>query len=60
MYFEEKGGLHDTLHKIARRLRELDIPYAVVGGMAMFFHGFRRFTEDVDILVTRDGLDRLL
>ena len=59
MYFEEKGGLHDTLHKIAQRLQELDIPYAVVGGMAMFFHGFRRFTEDVDILVNRDGLDRL-
>jgi hypothetical protein len=24
--------------------------------MALFRHGFRRFTEDVDILVTRDGL----
>src|SRR5262245_47917995 len=24
--------------------------------MALFFHGFRRFTEDVDILVTRSGL----
>jgi hypothetical protein len=40
-------------------LSELNIPYAVAGGMAMFFHGFRRFTEDVDILVTREGLDRL-
>ena len=59
MYFEEKGRLHTTLHKIARRLQELDIPYAVAGGMAMFFHGYRRFTEDVDILITRDGLDRL-
>jgi hypothetical protein len=27
--------------------------------MAMFFHGFRRFTEDVDILVTPEGLRRL-
>jgi hypothetical protein len=24
--------------------------------MALFKHGFRRFTEDVDLLVTRDGL----
>ena len=31
-------------------------PYAVAGGMALFQHGYRRFTEDVDILVTRDGL----
>jgi hypothetical protein len=59
MFFEEKGGLHLTLQKITHRLNELNIPYAVVGGMAMFFHGFRRFTEDVDILVTREGLERL-
>ena len=59
MFFEEKGGLHAALRKIAQRLSELHIPYAVAGGMAMFFHGFRRFTEDVDILVTREGLERL-
>lgn len=59
MFFEEKGGLHHTLQRIARRLDELNVPYAVVGGMALFFHGLRRFTEDVDILVTREGLDRL-
>ena len=32
------------------------IPYCVAGGMALFQHGYRRFTEDVDILVTREGL----
>jgi hypothetical protein len=37
----------------------LKIPYAVAGGMAMFSHGFRRFTEDVDILVTREGLEQI-
>ena len=59
MFFEEKGGLHAALRKITQRLRELNVPYAVAGGMAMFFHGFRRFTEGVDILVTREGLERL-
>ena len=59
MFFEEKGGLHLTLRRIARRFDELNIPYAVAGGMALFFHGLRRFTEDIDILVTRDGLDQL-
>ena len=39
--------------KIADHLRSLGIPYAVVGGMALFRHGLRRFTEDVDILVTK-------
>jgi len=59
MFFEQKGGLHFALRKITQRLGELNVPYAVAGGMALFFHGFRRFTEDVDILVTREGLDRL-
>ena len=35
---------------------ELGLDYAIAGGMAMFLHGFRRFTEDVDVLVTREGL----
>ncbi len=59
MFFEQKSGLSLALQKITQRLRDLNIPYAVVGGMAMFFHGFRRFTEDVDILVTREGLEQL-
>src|SRR5262245_10224599 len=56
MHFEEQSAVHKTLRRITRRLDELGIPYALVGGMALFFHGFRRFTEDVDILVTAEGL----
>jgi hypothetical protein len=56
MHFEKESAVHKTLFKITRRLEELKIPYAVVGGMAMFFHGYRRFTEDVDLLVTREDL----
>jgi hypothetical protein len=37
----------------------LGIPYAVAGGLALFAHGFRRFTEDVDLLVTAEGLARI-
>jgi hypothetical protein len=60
MHFEEKNAVHATLRRITRRLNELGIPYAVVGGMAMFAHGFRRFTEDVDLLVTRESMNRIL
>ena len=41
---------------VAARLKALGISYAVVGGMALFRYGLRRFTEDVDILVTRADL----
>lgn len=59
LHFEEKNSVHRALQKIAKRLDELHIPYAVVGGMAMFLHGYRRFTEDVDLLVTREGLQEV-
>lgn len=55
-HFEEDSAVFRALRNIAQRLKELDIPYAVVGGMALFRYGLRRFTEDVDILVTRADL----
>ena len=56
VFFEDKGAVQQAMRRIAKRLDELGVPYAIVGGMALFQHGFRRFTEDVDILVTREGL----
>ena len=56
MHFEKASAVHRSLQKIARRLDELGIPYALAGGMALFLHGYRRFTEDVDILVTKADL----
>jgi len=55
-FFQGTSATHKALKKITDRLNELGIDYAVVGGMAMFQHGYRRFTEDVDLLVTREGL----
>jgi hypothetical protein len=59
MFFQGEGAVQTTLRKIAQRLTELGVEYAVVGGMAMYSHGFRRYTEDVDILVTSDGLKKI-
>ena len=56
MHFDRASRVFITLDRIARRMNDLDIPYALVGGMAMFQHGYRRFTEDVNFLVTRESL----
>jgi hypothetical protein len=56
LHFESASRIHKALEKIATRLTEHGIPYAVTGPMAFFRHGFRRFTEWLDLLVTRDGL----
>ncbi len=58
-HFDESSAVFATLHRIAHKLDELRIPYSVVGGMAVFRHGLRRFTEDVDILVTKESLKRI-
>jgi hypothetical protein len=59
MHFEERSAVHTTLRNLTQALNELGVDYAVAGSMAMFLHGFRRFTEDVDVLVTRDGLAKI-
>ena len=58
-FFQGTSETHLALKKITRRLTELGIDHVVVGGMAMFQLGYRRFTEDVDLLVTREGLKEL-
>ena len=59
MHFEGESAVHKTLRRIVARLEQLEVDYAIAGGMALFFHGYRRFTEVVDILVTRTGLDKI-
>lgn len=58
-HFDENSRVFQALKNIAQRLATLEIPYVVVGGMALFRHGFRRFTEDVDILVTKENLKKI-
>src|SRR5687768_680766 len=56
MHFEKGNEVHKTLQRFVARLDDLGIDYAIAGAMAMFFLGYRRFTEDVDVLVTPASL----
>jgi hypothetical protein len=58
-HFQSKGNVHASLRRITARLDTLQIPYAIVGGMALFLHGYQRFTDDVDLLVTPENLQRI-
>lgn len=58
-FLEGRGAVHDTLRRLTKRLDELGIPYAIAGGMALFVHGYQRFTDDIDLLVTREGLKQV-
>jgi len=57
-YFMGKGRLNNTLARLASGLEEHRIPYAVIGAAALLAHGYPRFTEDIDLLMTPEGLDK--
>lgn len=48
-----------VLEDLTRRLDEEGIPFAIIGALAMRHHGYVRHTEDIDILTTPEGLDRI-
>jgi hypothetical protein len=57
-FFMKEGDVYETLKALVKRLDEERLDYAVIGAMALAAHGYRRFTEDVDILLTAEGLTR--
>lgn len=57
-FFMGRGDLRTTMSRLAARLAAEKIEYAVVGAMALGQHGYVRMTEDVDVLITREGLRR--
>jgi hypothetical protein len=57
-FFMGTADVQQAMHKLVVALDELGIPYAIVGGMALNEYGYRRVTVDVDVLLTREGLQR--
>jgi hypothetical protein len=56
MFFQEKGPVFQTLRRLVRRLEKAQIAYVVVGGLAVYAHEYRRTTDDVDVLLSAEGL----
>jgi hypothetical protein len=55
MFFRGDDEVHRSLRRLVRRLQRADIPYAIVGGMAVYAHHYRRTTDDLDVLLTPAG-----
>jgi hypothetical protein len=45
---------------IVRLLQGANVEFAVCGGFAMALHGLPRFTEDIDLLVKSDAVERIV
>jgi hypothetical protein len=55
-FFMGDSKVHRALDHLVRALGEADIPYAIIGALALNEYGYRRVTVDVNVLLTRDGL----
>lgn len=57
-FFEGKGMLNETLRRLAEDLEKNGIEYNVIGAIALNQHGYQRFTADIDLLFTKEGLEK--
>jgi len=57
-YFMGEGTLNKTLARLSNDLEERGIDYMVIGAVALLAHGYPRFTEDIDLVMTAEGLQK--
>lgn len=58
LFHDGRGPVWETLHRLAERLDEANVPYAVLGAMALIAHGYKRETTDIDVVLTAEGTQR--
>jgi hypothetical protein len=56
-YFMGEGNLHGALAQLASDLKEYGIDYMVIDAVALMAYGYPRFTEDIDLVMTPEGLE---
>jgi hypothetical protein len=57
-FFMGEGILNETRRRVANDLDKHEIIYAVISAVALNNYGYRRFTEDIDLILTADGLEK--
>jgi hypothetical protein len=57
-YFMGEGTLNKTLSRLTNDLDQRGIDYMVIDAIALLAHGYPRFTEDIDLVMTSEGLKK--
>lgn len=57
-YFMGQGHLNNALSRLCTDLERHDIDYMVIGAVALLAYGYPRFTEDIDLVMTAEGLEK--
>ena len=51
---ESRPATFEDLKKVIKTLNDNNIDYLLIGGYAIFAHGFERTTKDIDILIPQE------
>ncbi|HKS30521.1 MAG TPA: nucleotidyltransferase family protein [Pyrinomonadaceae bacterium] len=57
-YFMGQGQLNDALSRLCADMKAHGIDYMVIGAVALMAYGYPRFTEDIDLVLTPEGLEK--
>ena len=57
-YFMGQGELNNALSRLCTDLEQHGIDYMVIGAVALMAYGYPRFTEDIDLVLTPEGLEK--
>jgi hypothetical protein len=53
LFLNKEGPVWLSIKSITKDLKHEKIDYAVIGGLAVYAHGYRRTTDDCDILLAK-------
>ena len=58
MFFEKRGPVWETLHKLQHRLNDAGVEYIVIGGLALNVYNYPRQTIDVNIVLRPEDYEK--
>ena len=58
LFFQGEGMVNEVLRRLVFDLEAHRIDYTVIGAVALNQHGYQRFTTDIDLLMTPEGLEK--
>jgi hypothetical protein len=58
-HYAHSRDIATVLESLRRRFADAEIPFAIVGAIALQHYGYVRHTEDIDIVTTPDGLNKI-
>jgi hypothetical protein len=58
MFFNDQGPVPETFQILVKLLTDANIPHIFIGAIAVNAHGLRRSTEDVDVCMRPEDLER--